>query len=187
MNKPSRWSALFTWFPLLAWGVYLEHHRNYAWDMVISIISIETSAVLLLFYFVVAELIWKAYLSDIKVETILPKQEIKQPIPVNVDEKHVATVYSQVTNAPRFDVEKYMAESILFDLENKKEPDFRETTWVNKKRESRFHTRAALKEVLEKWESYNGIERKFPERDNSTYIVKDIRVIRLIASGEKFE
>ena len=188
MNKPSRWIALVTWFPMLIWGVWLDARRSYAWDMVISITVIEASALLLLFWLIVTDLIWKAYLGQLDTTQVLGSTTVRTPVPVNVDGKpHGEMIYTQITTAPRFDMERHMAVVIVRALDDGQSPDFRETTWVNKDKTNRFPTRAAFVSVIDKWKRLQAIARQSPDRANSSYIVTDPRVIRLIAGGEKFQ
>jgi hypothetical protein len=108
--------------------------------------------------------------------------DVPRVVPLNNDGQMQTIALNQVVDMPKFDNERKVARTLIDQRNHNMDVDLTEAFWI--KRGNFGESRDKFVAMKDKWTRL-GVIYKVGERKNAKHDVKDWRLVRLIAQGQK--
>jgi len=164
-------------------GLYFGQNLKPTYDVMISVVYIETGALLAWSYLVIAGLMYQAYITNFNVKPVKPQEKPRDPVKQEPGfvplVRQLKQSYTQAVPLQHLDKERNFSVTLIRMYEyDPKSVDLTEDKWV---KTGKFKRRPFTR-MLENWKAHGIIERE-NENLNATHIVVRWDAVRLIAQG----
>lgn len=166
-----------------ALGFMVVRYFGKDWDTAGAFWMAQIIAAADVFQFSVKTYFWTRYLTAIDQPKAANVPNLNEPVKT-LTLKPVINSYPNVTVAPRFDMERQFAKTLLVMHTYKPDDeavDLRETYWI---KPNKFRSRDEYLVVRGKWE-YHDIIQKAAARRNAPYVVRDWNKVQAVADGTR--
>lgn len=176
-------------FPVIvvAIGFYIHNHNHNSWDVILFVqmpLAVISSTWAL--YLWQAGVLYQKYVTQLDIrygdhelrtdENSTQANDEFPPVKING-----YTSFEAATKPPKLNREQKVANILLHQRNHNFDVNLKEEYWIKGKRFD--GSRVEFVAMIDKWVGWQAIERA-AARKNSPYVVRDWRVIELIAAGE---